>query len=147
LQFIGFVLFEFVILAGVIMLTVASLTKSQGGSARRYTTILAAVSLVGLIVYYSVEVVEDNSLGAGLVEIVLLLFANVTLAVVVVQVCLYAAPYQRWSITIVDAGCGASHFSLWHCFVDYSRSCLDVCAKRRHTCSLFSVSTLGGSLM
>jgi hypothetical protein len=102
-QLIGFALFEFVILAAIIMLTVTSVTKGQGGNARRYILLFVAAALVGLIIYYSVAV--NVSLASGLVDIVLLMFANVTLGIVVVQVCLYAAPYQRWSITVVDAGC------------------------------------------
>lgn len=92
------------LVAVIIMLAVSNLVKDQGANARRYISVVAGLSLGGLIVYYAVEVADGN-LGSGLVDIVLLMFANVTLAIVFVQVCLYAAPYQRWSITVVDAGC------------------------------------------
>ena len=104
MQVIGIALFEFVLAAAVLLLAISNLVKAQGANVRRYISVFAGVGMAGLIVYYAIEVGE-GSLGSGLVDIVLLTFANMTLAVMVVQVCLYAAPYQRWSIAVVDAGC------------------------------------------
>lgn len=108
MQIIGMAIFEFVLVSGMIMLTVSNLVKAQGANVRRYISVFTGVALAGLIIYFSLA--NDNSLGAGLVDIVLLMFANVTLAIVIVQVCLYGAPYQRWSITTVDAGCASIPF-------------------------------------
>jgi hypothetical protein len=102
-QVIGFAVFEFALAAIIIMLTVASLVKAQGANMRRYISVFTGLSLVGLIIFYVVRV--NGGASAGFTDIVLLAFANMTAFVIIVQVCLYAAPYQRWSITIVDAGC------------------------------------------
>ena len=106
MQIIGIALFEFVLAAAVILLAISNLVKAQGANVRRYISVFAGVGLGALIVYYGVAVGEGN-LGSGLVDIILLTFANMTMATVVVQVCLYAAPYQRWAISVVDAGCDA----------------------------------------
>ena len=102
MQIIGFAVFEFVLVAIIVMLTVARLVKAQGANVRRYISVFTGVSLVCLIIFYVARV--GGTLSAGFTDIVLLAFANMTAFVIVVQVCLYGAPYQRWSITIVDAG-------------------------------------------
>ena len=111
------VLFEVILAAAVLLLVISNLVKAQGANVRRYISVFAGVAMAGMIVYYAVEV-GDGNLGSGLVNIVLLLFANVTLAIVVVQICLYAAPYQRWAISVVDAGCDSRAFM--HAAVDRS---------------------------
>lgn len=96
-------MFEFVLAAIIVMLAVARLVKAQGANVRRYISVFTGVSLVALIIFYVVRV--GGTLSAGFTDIVLLAFANMTAFVIVTQVCLYGAPYQRWSITVVDAGC------------------------------------------
>lgn len=103
LQIIGFAVFEFALASIIVMLTVARLVKAQGANMRRYISVFTGISLVALIIFYVVRV--GGSVSAGFTDIMLLAFANMTAFVIVVQVCLYGAPYQRWSITIVDAGC------------------------------------------
>lgn len=102
LQVTGVVIFELVLAIIAGMVFVAYLVRSQGANVRRYISLLSGVFLTTMLVLY-LAVFGDNA-SAGFTDIVLLAFANVTAAVVVVQVALYAAPYQRWSITIVDAG-------------------------------------------
>lgn len=111
LQIIGFAVFEFVLVSIIVMLTVARLVKAQGANVRRYISLFTGISLFLLIIFYVLRV--GGSVSAGFVDIVLLAFANMTLVVIFVQVCLYAAPYQRWSITIVDAGCVLLQMPEW----------------------------------
>eukprot|EP00892_Ulva_mutabilis_P001698 jgi/Ulvmu1/11529/UM078_0018.1 len=98
----GVVIFELVLAVIGGMVFVAYLVRSQGANVRRYISLLSGIFLVTMLVLYLV--VFGDTASAGFTDIVLLAFANVTAAVVVVQVALYAAPFQRWSITVVDAG-------------------------------------------
>lgn len=98
----GVIIFELVLAIIAGMVFVAFLVRSQGANVRRYISILSGIFLTAMLVLY-LSVFGDNA-SAGFTDIVLLAFANVTAAIVIVQVSLYAAPYRRWSIMIVDAG-------------------------------------------
>lgn len=102
LQVTGVIIFELVLAIIAGMVFVAYLVRSQGANVRRYISILSGIFLTAMLVLY-LSVFGDNA-SAGFTDIVLLAFANVTAAIVVVQVALYAAPYRRWSILVVDAG-------------------------------------------
>lgn len=102
LQVTGVIIFELVLAIIAGMVFVAYLVRSQGANVRRYISILSGIFLTAMLVLY-LSVFGDNA-SAGFTDIVLLAFANVSAAIVVVQVALYAAPYRRWSILVVDAG-------------------------------------------
>lgn len=65
-----------------------------------------AVALVSLFVVFLVVVGKDAS--AGFTSVALLAAANWILATIIVQLCLYGAPYHKLSVAIVDAGCAIS---------------------------------------
>jgi hypothetical protein len=102
-QIIGFAFFELALAAVIILLSVSSLIKNRGANVRRYISVFTGVCLAALLSLYLFYVGRGDA-AAGFTDIVLLSFANVMLFTILVQVALYAAPYQRWSITIVDAG-------------------------------------------
>lgn len=101
-QVTGVVIFELVLAIIGGMMLVVYLVRSQGANMRRYVGLIAGIFLTAMLVLY-LNVFGDSA-SAGFTDIVLLAFANVTAAIVVVQTALYAAPFSGWSIMIVDAG-------------------------------------------
>lgn len=104
LQLTAFALFEAVIAATLVMIAVNGLVKAQGANIRRYVSIVVFALVVGLIGYFLWAFDVQNENTSGFSDFVLLTFANVTFMVVLVQVCLYVFPYDRWSMQIVDFG-------------------------------------------
>lgn len=101
---VGFVLFEVVIAATLLMTTVAGLVKAQGANIRRYVSIIVLALVAGLSGYYVVAFDINNDQTGGFSDFVLLAYGNMTLMTIIVQVCLYVFPYERWSLQIVDFG-------------------------------------------
>ena len=104
LQVTGFVLFEAVLVATLLLTAVANLVKSQGANIRRYVSIIVFALVAGVIAYYVFAFDVNINKTGGFSDFVLLAYGNMTLMIVLVQVCLYVFPFERWSIQIVDFG-------------------------------------------
>lgn len=104
LQIYGVILFEVVLVATLLMIAVAGLVKSQGANIRRYVSIIVFALVAGVVGYYVFAFNVDINKTGGFSDFVLLAYGNMTLMIVLVQVCLYVFPYERWSMQIVDFG-------------------------------------------
>lgn len=100
----GFILFESVIVATLILTAVAGMVKAQGANIRRYVSIIVFILVATVIGYYVAAFDFTTDRTGGFSDFVLLAYANMTLMIVLVQVCLYVFPYGRWSMQIVDFG-------------------------------------------
>jgi hypothetical protein len=102
MQVSGLIAFEIVVVALILLLALQRSIRSFGAAARRWIAVFAAVGLVALLVVYLVLIGKNAS--AGFTSVILLAAANYVAGTIIVQLCLYGAPYHRLSMVIVDAG-------------------------------------------
>lgn len=104
MQNVGFILFEGVLLAALLMVTVANMVKAKGANIRRYVSIVVFGLVAGVVGYYIWAFDVNNEKTGGFSDFALLAYANMTLMTIAVQICLYVFPYDRWAMQIVDFG-------------------------------------------
>jgi hypothetical protein len=99
---VGVSIFEACIAIVLGLVTMQRVLRSWDRQLRRIITIFAFLLFVVMFVLYIVFIGKNSS--AGFTDLMLIGFANITLATIIVQLTLYIAPYNEFGVSIVDSG-------------------------------------------